>query len=182
MAATKLLKAEDLYEIEAEDGCTYELVRGELVRVTPPGGWHGEVSVETTWHLRTYLSDHPIGRMYTETGFILARDPDIVRGPDVAFVREERLPPPEERGGFLPLAPDLAVEVISPWDRSAEVHEKVLEYLAAGTRLVWVVHPRGRTVTVYRPDGSARVLREGDELDGEDVLPGFRLPVAAIFR
>ena len=177
MATTKLLKAEDLYEIEAEDGCTYELVRGELVRVTPPGGWHGEVSVETAWHLRTYLSDHPIGRVYTETGFILARDPDIVRGPDVAFVREERLPPQHERGGFLPLAPDLAVEVVSPWDRSADVHD----YLEAGTRRVWVVHPQRRTVTVYYPDRAARVLGEGDELDGEDVLPGFRLPVAAIF-
>ena len=181
--STTVMTAEDLFDME-DDGYLYELVRGELVRMTPPGGAHGSVSGEIYWYIRNHLTAHDIGRVYPQdTGFLLARNPDLVRAPDVAFVRSDRLPPnPIAFEGYLPVAPDLAVEVVSPSDRAGAVHEKVMDYLEAGTRLVWVVHPRRRTVTVYHPDGSARVLHEGDELDGEDVLPGFRLPVAAIFR
>lgn len=178
---TKLLKAEDLYDIE-DDDYRYELDRGVLVRMTPPGGRHGEIDSEIIWHIRNYLAQHPIGRVFGEVGFILARDPDVVRAPDVAFVRADRLPPEEERDKFFPFAPDLAVEILSPSDRAGMVHDKVMDYLDAGTRLVWVVAPRRRTVTVYQPGGAARVLREDDELDGGDVLPGFRLPVAALFQ
>lgn len=181
MTTTKLLTADEFFEME-DDGCKYELVQGVLVPMTPPGGWHGEVSGELTWHIRNYLAEHPIGRVYVETTFRLAQDPDTVRAPDVAFVRADRLPPPEARERYLPRAPDLAIEVLSPSDRAGDVTEKVIEYLDAGTRLVWVVHPRRRTVTVYFPDRTARVLREGDDLDGGDALPGFRLAVADIFR
>ncbi len=181
MASTKLLTADEFFEME-DDGNIYELVRGELVRMTPPGGWHGEVTIEISWHIRTYLAQNPIGRVYAETTFLLARDPDIVRAPDVAFVRADRLPPEEEREKYLPLAPDLAVEVVSPGDRAGEINDKVMDYLDAGTRMVWVVHRRRRTITVFNPDRTARVLRESDELDGGDVLPGFRLAVAEIFR
>jgi Uma2 family endonuclease len=181
MTTLKLVTAHDLWEMP-DDGYKYELVRGELLRMTPPGGWHGQTSVELSWLIRTFLASNPIGRVYVETGFLLASDPDIVRAPDVAFVRTERLPPESEREGYLQLAPDLAVEVVSPGDRAADIEEKVEEYLDAGSRLVWVVYRRGQRVTVHHPDRTARTLREHDTLDGEDVLPGFQVRVGDIFK
>jgi len=115
-------------------------------------------------------------------GYVLERCPDTVRAPDVAFVRAERVPTAEEQEHFAELAPDLVVEVISPSDRMTDVEEKVEQYLALGVPLVWVFHPRRRTVTVRRPGREPLVLRDGDVVDGEEVLPGFRLPVADIFR
>ncbi len=105
-----------------------------------------------------------------------------MRGPDVAFVSRERLPERAyEEPGFWHLAPDLAVEVISPSNTAAEIHEKVREYLDAGTSLVWVVDPRTRTVAVHRSPGETTVLREGDDVDGGDVLPAFSAAVSELF-
>jgi Uma2 family endonuclease len=179
---TKLMTAEELERLP-DDGRRYELVRGVLVEMTPAGGWHGENSSEISWHINSFVRPRGLGRVYvSETGFVLARDPDIVRAPDVAFVASDRLPPVRDREGYLPLAPDLAVEVVSPYDRQSDVTDKLLEYLDAGTRLIWVVEPRRRTVTVWTPDRTARILAESDELDGGEVLPGFRLSIAEIFR
>ena len=116
------------------------------------------------------------------SGFILRRDPDLVRAPDQAFVSQARLeanPPPER--GYWELAPDLAVEIISPEDRAGEIEEKVRDYLQAGVRLVWLLYPLTRRAHVYAADGSVRVILEERELDGEDVLPGFRAPLAELF-
>jgi Uma2 family endonuclease len=110
------------------------------------------------------------------------RGPDLVRAPDVGLVRRSRIPPGGPPDGFWPLAPDLAVEVLSPGDSASNVHRKVREYLRHGTRLVWIVDPANRTVTVHRRRQSARVLEAGEVLSGERVVPGFRCPVAAIFR
>lgn len=182
MVAGKLITAEELSQLP-DDGCRYELSQGVLVAMPPAGGWHGENSSEISWHLSSFIRPRALGRVYvSETGFVLARDPDVVRAPDVAFVANDRLPPARDREGYLPLAPDLAIEVVSPHDRQSDVMDKVLEYLDAGTRLVWVVEPRRRTVTVWTPDRTARILTEDDELDGGDVLPGFRLSIADIFR
>ena len=101
-------------------------------------------------------------------------------GPDAAFIRTDRLPPRELRRAYIPVAPDLVVEVISPSQRMRAVLDRVRVYLAHGVRLVWVVHPRGRRVTAYHVDGTTHVYEEHDELDGGNVLPGFRLPLAAI--
>ncbi|MBI2756222.1 MAG: Uma2 family endonuclease [Chloroflexi bacterium] len=117
-----------------------------------------------------------------ETRFLLARGPDVVLGPDAAFVRTERLPPEAERDGFLALAPDLVVESVSPSDRAGYVQDKIMEYLDAGVRLVWLVDPRRRTVTEYQADGTARVLRETDRLGGGDVLCEFNVPIADLLR
>ncbi len=111
---------------------------------------------------------------------MLRRHPDTVRGPDVSYVRPERVPE-EHIEKFWPGAPDVAVEVVSPDDTAAEVEEKVQEYLAAGARLVLVIHPRTRTMTVYRPDGTAAVLRPGDVFDGGEAMPGFTMPVSEVF-
>ncbi|MDP9363937.1 MAG: Uma2 family endonuclease [Chloroflexota bacterium] len=121
-------------------------------------------------------------RLQLRNGLFLAHEPDTVVAPDVAFVRAERLPSPSERRGFSPVVPDLAVEVVSPSDRQAKVDEKVALYLAAGVPLLWVAYPRRRVVRVHRPGREPVELGEGDVLDGEDVLPGFRLPVADVFR
>jgi Uma2 family endonuclease len=105
----------------------------------------------------------------------------LVRKPDVSFIRFGRLPGEEVPQGHIPIAPDLAVEVISPNDLAYDIDERVADYLGAGTRLVWVVNPVQRTVLIYRHDGSIAGVREGGELSGEDVVPGFRCPVHSLF-
>jgi Uma2 family endonuclease len=133
-------------------------------------------------YIDIHVSENDLGAVFSgDTGFILARDPDIVRGPDIAFVRKDRLPPVEQQEGFLELAPDLAVEVISPSDRMSDVLDKVAEYLESGTRLVVLVAPRRKELMLYGADRSIRVLTIEDTFEGGDVLPGISMPVAAIF-
>jgi len=157
-----------------------ELVRGVLVVREPAGGRHGRVTNELSRTIGNHVHAHALGAVYAaETGFTLARRPDTVRAPDVAFVRRERLPDPEPTG-FPDLAPDLVVEVVSPGDRAGEILAKVADWLSAGTRLVWVVDPERRLARVYRADGSEQIVEEADRLLGEDVLPGFSCPLASI--
>ena len=181
MATTRLMTAEDLWLMQ-DDECFHELVKGELIRMAPAGGKHGEIGFELAGQIRDYLKQHRIGKGYSaDTGFILARDPDVVRSPDVAFILTDRLPPEEKRGAFLELAPDLAVEIVSPSDSSSAVNDKVMQYLDLGVKLVWLIHPSTKSVNVYTPDRTVRILGENDELDGGEVLPGFRLRIADIF-
>lgn len=181
MTATKLVTAEQL-SCMPDDGYRYDLIDGVLIRMPPPNFEHGELSGEIGWYLQNHVRPDRLGVVVgAETGFLLARDPDVVLAPDAAFVRADRLPPRDQWRQYLPLAPDLAVEIVSPSERLTKVAEKAARYLAYGTRLVWVLHPRRRTVTVYTPDGGVRVLRTGDVLDGGDVLPSFRVPVADLF-
>ncbi len=164
-----------------EDGYRHELVRGRLVREPPPGAEHGGVTVEIGRLLGNFVRERGIGRVMAEAGFVLAGDPPTVRAPDVAFLAADRIPEAGLPAGYVTGAPDLAVEVVSPSNTLAEVRAKVLDYLAAGARAVWVVEPRTRGVTVYAAGGGVRDLGPGDELDGDEVLPGLRLPVAALF-
>src|SRR6266576_2584246 len=157
-----------------------ELVRGVLVVREPAGGRHGRVTNELSRTIGNHVHAHGLGAVYAaETGFTLARRPDSVRAPDVAFVRRERLPDPEPTG-FPDLAPDLVVEVVSPGDRAGEILAKVADWLSAGTRLVWVVDPERRLARVYRADGSETIVPADGALDGEDVVPGFSCTVASI--
>jgi Uma2 family endonuclease len=119
-----------------------------------------------------------------DVGFVLRlpADPERVRAPDVAFVSSSRLPEGRLPTGFLPGGPDLAVEVLSPTDNPVDVQQKVRDYLEGGTRLVWVIAPQAKSVTVYRADGTARLLRPQEELEGEDVLPGLTIPLTDLFR
>jgi Uma2 family endonuclease len=181
MATTRLMTAEELEEMP-DDGQQYELMRGELVTMAPAGRRSGKLGMEIGSSLLVHVKNNGIGEVYgADTGFILSRNPDVVLAPDASFVRLERLKDVGE-DGFLPLAPDLAVEVISPSERAGHISAKVSEYLHAGVRLIWLVDPRRRIVTVYTPTHAARVLRIEDVLDGGDVLPGFSLPLAALFR
>jgi len=132
--------------------------------------------------LTTFVKQHKLGRVYAaETGFVIARNPDTVRAPDVAFVRSERVPPPPPRG-FFAGAPDLAVEVLSPDDRAGAVLAQVGDWLAAGTVQVWVVDPRSQTITVYSADPTPRVFTAAEHLPGGDLLPGFDLVVGQVFE
>jgi len=161
-------------------GKRVELVRGVLVVPEPAGFRHGAVSARLTRLLADHVDANDLGCVLAaETGFQLARDPDTVRAPDVAFVSRERLPDPEP-AGYAALAPDLVVEVLSPGDRPGQTLAKVGDWLNAGTRLVWVVDPVRRQTHVYRPDGSEALVAEGRALDGEDVVPGFSCALGEI--
>lgn len=174
------MTAEDFFWTE-EPG-RLDLIRGELVQQPYGGGLFGSASATVAYHVWNHDPDHQLGRGFAGgTGFILAENPDTVLTPEVAFVTKWRLPPKEERIGFVAIAPDLAVEVISPLDRDTRMTEKVLAYLEAGTRLVWVVEPVSRSITVYNPDRTARILLPDDYVQGGDVLPGFYLQVSEIF-
>lgn len=182
MATTRLFTLLDLERMDSDEAERYELFAGILREVEPMGGRHGEIGVEFVGPLYGYLRSNRIGRIYTEgTHFVVLRNPDVVLMPDVAFVRAERLPPEDVREGFMPLAPDLAVEILSPSNRLTEMAEKVDLYLRGGVRLVWVVQPRRRSVVVHAPGQEPQTLHEFETLDGGDILPGFRLPVADIF-
>ncbi len=178
----QLMTAEELLRLP-EDGLRHELVRGELRTMAPTGWEHSEVTIDVAGPLWNYVRAHQLGRVVTgEPGFKLTTNPDTVRAPDVAFVSRERLSTIGRVRGYWPGAPDLAVEVISPNDLYTEVDEKVAEWLEHGTRLVFVVNPRRRTVAVHRPGQPVRMLTENDALDGEDVVPGWTLPVRELFR
>lgn len=157
-----------------------ELVRGVLVVREPAGYTHGRVAVNLTIRLGAHVERTGAGQLFAaETGFTLARGPDTVRAPDIAFVRRECLPDPEPLG-FPDLAPDLVVEVLSPGDRPGTVLSKVGDWLSAGCRLVWVVDPARRLVRVYRMDGTEAIVSVDRALDGEDVVPGFTCPLESI--
>ncbi len=175
------ITADELLEMP-DDGFRYELVAGELRRLTPAGDAHGEIAATLSGLLFAHVRARGLGRVYAaETGFRLASDPDTVRAPDVAFVRRERVAATGRIEGFRSGAPDLAAEVVSPGDTHAEVEEKVFDWLDAGCRLVLVVLPQTRTVTCYRSRGDIRVLVEGESLEGADVVPGWVLPISDLF-
>jgi Uma2 family endonuclease len=177
----RLMTAEELLRLP-DDGMRHELVRGELRTMSPPGFEHGDVTSVFGGSLWSYVRANALGKVVVgDVGFQLTSDPDTVRAPDVALVRRERLENLGTVRGYWSGAPDLAVEVISPNDLYTEVDEKVAEWLEHGTRLVFVVNPRRRTVAVHRPGQPVRILGENDVLDGEDVVPGWTLPVRDLF-
>lgn len=151
--------------------------------MAPAGSEHGETGAIFTLSVGGYVRAHNLGRIYTaETGFRLRSNPDIVRAPDFAFVLHGRITPDMDVTRFLDLAPDLAVEVISPGNSATDIAEKVREYLEAGVRLVWLAYPSpSLTIVVHRPGAISRTLSADDELHGEDVLPGFSCRVADLF-
>jgi len=181
MSTMTPVTAEQLLHIPS-DGCRYELVAGEL-RMMSPGGWrHGRVGGRLCRLIAAYLEQNPCGEiLLAETGFLLSRDPDTVRAPDIAFIHKDHLPPELPDDAFWPGAPDLAVEVVSPSDTYRDVDEKAKAWLAAGARAVWVVNPMLQTVSVYRRGQAALTLTEAEDLSVEDLLPGFHCRIADIF-
>ncbi len=158
-----------------------ELVRGRLRRMTPAGGEHGRVAMKIALRIGRFAEETGAGVVLAaETGFLLETGPDTVRAPDVAFLRRARASDARIRG-FIPGAPDLAVEVLSPDDRPSEVQEKTREWLAAGALAVWIVDPDARTISLHAAGREPVTLGATDRLDGNDAVPGFAIPVAAAF-
>ena len=156
----------------------YEYVKGELVPMAPPSREHGEISVNVIHYLYSYVYQQKLGRLYTaETTFKVG---ERTAKPDVAFVSTAQLTGDKTKGFSIP--PDLAIEVVSPSDVQSRIAAKVLAYLEAGTRLVWVLEPVSKTVTVYRSETDIETLTRDDTLTGEDVVPGFACPVAPLFE
>ena len=174
-----LMTAEELFQLP--DSSRYELVEGKLVPVTPAGARQGAITARIACLLDEFIESHDLGVGGAGTGVILRRDPDTVRGPDVSFVAKARIPATGIPTGYWTLAPDLAIEVVSPSDRPSDVHTKLADYFSAGTRLVWVVEPETRVVCAYRSLHDMQAIGDGNELDGGDVLPGFRCPVKRLF-
>lgn len=181
MAETKtLITAEQFAEMSFPDVRT-ELVDGEIVQMSLPGFEHGDIASNIHYAVRQFLTGRSLGKVVFETGFVLKRSPDSVRGPDVAFISQKNLEAYGPTRKFWPVAPDLAVEVLSPEDRPSEVLRKVGEYLEAGTRMVWVVDPRSQEVSSYRSLNQVRIYAAGEQISGEDVLPGLSINVSEIF-
>jgi len=181
MSTRTLVTADELLAMP-DDGMRHELVEGEITTMTPAGYEHGRISFRIAGVLWQFLSANPIGEAFgAETGFRIGEDPDTVRAPDVAFVSRDRVASVRPPRGFGRGAPDLAVEVISPDDSYEEVDLKVQQWQRAGTRLVWVVNPRSKTVAVHAPGADVAIRSESDTLDGGAVLPGFACGVAELF-
>lgn len=181
MITADRLTAEDLEKIH-DDAHRYELVEGRLLVREPPGYTHGRVSAGLIARLFNHVTEHSLGVVLaTDTGYILRRGPDTVRAPDASFVSSDRIPDPEPRS-YAELAPDLAVEILSPSNRPAEIEARVSDLFRAGTRLVWILDPDTEMASVRRPGREPLALSPDDDLDGEDVIPGFRCRLSAIFR
>ena len=160
----------------------YDLVRGMLVEVPVTGFKHGVIEVNIVLLLGQHVRQRRLGQLTPgDAKHLLEHDPDTLRQPDVAFVRSERLPPPEEWEAYGRVVPDLAVEILSPSNTAAEMREKVAEYLRVGVLLVWIVDPERETVTIHTSDAAPVILPAAADITGGAVLPDFRCPVAAFF-
>jgi Uma2 family endonuclease len=175
----RLLSAERFERMRGEKH--FELVDGKL-RSTLIGAESSWVAFEFAARLRDHCKAQALGWVLVETAYkCFPAAPDRVRRPDVSFVRAGRLPGERLPEGFIELAPDLAVEVVSPKDRAYDLDEKIEHLLGASVRRIWVLNPKTRKVRVHRPDGTTVNLGEDDELSGEDVVPGFRCRVGDLF-
>ncbi len=181
---TRRLTADEFFLLpRQEPGMSQELLRGKIRTKPVPGREHGMVAMEVGRLLANHVKTSRLGEVYAaETGFVIARNPDTVQCPDASFVRRERVAEIIDRVKFLPFAPDLAVEVASPGDRPAEIARKTARWIAAGTRMVWDLYPKTRTVTVDRPGQGQRSLAAEDSLEGDEVIPGFTCRVGELFE
>jgi Uma2 family endonuclease len=182
MASRERLVTVDEYTQIPDDDHRYELVEGRVIRMSPPGSRHAVIATRLASLLDRHVEQHGLGIVMSSGGFHLASRPDTVREPDVAFVRAERIPASGVPDGFWPGPADLAVEIRSPGDRRSELAAKVNEYLARGVRLVWVIDPKARTVTVHQPSQPSIILEREATLEGGAVVPGFHCPLDKIFK
>jgi Uma2 family endonuclease len=180
-SATMPLTVDEFLTLSLPEGKA-ELVRGEL-RVNPPaGGPHGVAAANLVFALGVYVKQRGMGRVFGDGfGYELTRLPHTVRVPDGSFVRADRLPAQGLGPGLLALAPDLAIEVLSPSETASALEERLDDYTSAGIPLIWAIDPIRRTVMIIAENVGARWLHENDMLDGGNVIPGFTLAVADIF-
>ena len=173
------MTAEELANLP-DDANHYELIKGELLTMSPPGDTHGAVTINLSILLGVYVKENNLGVLRAaETGFKLESNPDTVLAPDVAFFAGDRARTPV--AGYREGAPDLVVEVMSQWDSNHKAQRKAALWVELGARSVWIVSPKKRTVEVIRADGLRKLFHETDELV-DDTVPGFRVAVSEIFN
>lgn len=178
----KLITAEELLRLPGGTGERYELLDGELRKMPAAGGRHGLEGFLVVLQLGNHILTNGLGVGFlAETGFLIRRDPDRVRAPDFAFIGADRLPPEGLPRGYVPIPPDMVLEVVSPNDTAAELQEKIEDWLAFGTRAVWVLYA-GPRLHVHLGDGSVRTFGPGEDVDGGDFLPGFRMTLRDLVR
>jgi len=180
--ATKLLTAEEFARRpKPGDGSREELVRGEVVTMPPPSFRHCEIQTNIACLIQPFVRKNKLGRVTVESGVKTDEDPDSVRGPDVAFWGVERLPAGTTPLVYADFPADLVVEVLSPTNSHHKMEDKVREYINHGSRMVWVVDPQEKNVTIYRKASEGRLLWEDAVISGEDVIPGFECKVSEFF-
>jgi Uma2 family endonuclease len=158
-----------------------ELIRGKVVQLSNPKQIHGVLMLEIGGRIREFIRGKNLGTAFCgDAGIVLERDPDTIRGPDVGFISRNRMPKAAQQKYF-EIAPELCIEIVSPSDRWTEITEKVDMYIGKGVVLVWVIDPIARQAHVYRKGRETRLIEQTSALDGEDVLPGFSLPLEEIF-
>ena len=172
------MTAEEFMNIDDEPN-RHELIKGELLTMTPPKPLHGRVVTNLTILLGQHVKANRLGVVYSESGYHLETEPDTVLGTDMSFVSAKRVDQSYEH--YYEGSPDLAIEVLSPGDRKAYIERKLAVYLETGARSVWHVNPRRRTVEIISSTGERRTLHETDELV-DDTVPGFRVKVSEIFE
>ncbi|MDB5307642.1 MAG: hypothetical protein JWO38_1844 [Gemmataceae bacterium] len=179
---TKKLTAEEFFQLpDPKDGSKLELVRGEIVAMPGPGVEHGEGQLSLGSLIKVFLKTNKIGRVLTASGVVTERQDDTVRGPGISYYSKERLPLDLRVVGYHDQLPDLCVEVVSPSNTRKQLREKIKEYFFAGVRMVWVVEPEDRSVTIFRAPDEGRTLYGDAVLDGAAVLPGFSCKAADLF-
>ncbi len=177
-----LVTADELYDLPA-DGFRYELVQGVLSMMSPAGGRHGRLANRIAWILNNHVERHQLGVVFAaETGFLIRTDPDTVLAPDVAFVRQSRFETIEDESRYLTLAPDLAIEVLSPGDRYVRVEAKILAWLDAGCRMVLVVDPEAETIQACRSRHQLQIFAQDEMIDCNEAVPNWQLKVSEVFK
>jgi Uma2 family endonuclease len=178
----KLVTAGEFFSLP-DHGQVSELVRGKIIVMNVPGFRHGEVCGNVVHYLGSYVRERGLGRVLSnDTGVVTAKDPDTVRGADIAFYSFARVPRGSQPTGYPDVAPEFVVEVLSPNDRWSEITAKLGEYLAVGVLAVCVLDPQSRTATVHYADRPPDKLTRSDELQLPDILPGFTVGLPRLFE
>ncbi len=182
--ATVTLPPQTIPDEDVEPDYLFEIVDGQYVEKPSMSARDDSIASQLLYELIAFDPKRQLGRVLSETLFVLDRDKKRKRRPDLAFVTRKRWPP-EKHPAFTTgwdVVPDLAIEIISPTNKSNDDMDKLDEYFQAGVRLVWYVYPRHRRICIYTSTTQSRIVQVGDELEGGDVLPGFRLPLAVLFE
>jgi Uma2 family endonuclease len=178
-----LMTAEEYADLPDPHGYPTELVKGVLVTMAPPRPRYGEICIQIGYLLRRFLEDHLIGRVVgNDSGVITERDPDTVRGADIAYYSYKRVPKGPLPAGSLEVPPDLVFEVLSPTDRWSDVQEKVAEYLEVGVRAVCIVDDGTRSIHVFFTDRPMRIFKAADEFALPDIFSDFSAKVGRFFE
>jgi Uma2 family endonuclease len=163
-----------------KDGHKHELINGEIIE-SPTGYRHEDIAAAVLMAMRLHVRQHKLGSVCGSSLGCWMASGNLL-SPDVSFIHKSRVPRGREAvKRYFQGAPDLVVEVLSPWDRTIRIRDKMVEYFDSGARLAWVINPEEKSTLVYRGAEAEHLLRLTDALDGENVLPGFRLPLEELF-